>query len=159
MARSCVRSKRRAVEAHADAAPAERRVVFRVLAHVGQHLVAADVERAEDDGLACCALDDGAIDLGLPVEPREGRRHHELKLGAEEADTFRARLLELRQIIGQARVHLQRNALAINRERRASDERAVLALLARPEAHLVGEGLDDVARSGARTLHPSCHRR
>ena len=44
--------QRRAVEAHAHRAPAHGRVFLLRLAQIVQHLVAADVERAEDDRLA-----------------------------------------------------------------------------------------------------------
>lgn len=136
--------QRRAVERHADAAPAESRILFRDGLHVGQHLVAADIESAEDDGLAARARQDVAVDLGLVVEARERRRHHELELGTEETDAVSARFLEMGHLDLEARVDQQLDAAAIARDGGLADERPVLALAAGTEARLALVGRHDL---------------
>ena len=53
------------VEAEPDRAPAQRRVLLLDVAHIGQHLVAADVERAERHRLAAGGVEHGAIERQL----------------------------------------------------------------------------------------------
>ena len=90
-ARNCVRNKAGPVEPEADRAPAERRILLFDVAHVGQHLVAADIERAERHRLAVGGIEHGAIERVLLAGARKIRRYHELQLGAEQADAGGAR--------------------------------------------------------------------
>ena len=55
----------RPVEPEADRAPAERRVLLLDVAHVGQHLVAADIERAEGHRLVAGGVEHGAVEREL----------------------------------------------------------------------------------------------
>jgi hypothetical protein len=57
---------------------------------IGQHLVAADVEGAEDDGLARRLLIDAAIEFRLLPDIGEAVAHHEGDLGAVEPDAIGA---------------------------------------------------------------------
>ena len=90
------------VEAEPDGAPAERRVLLLDVAHIGQHLVAADVERAEGHRLVAGGVEHRAVERELLGGAREGRRHHELQLGAEQADAGGAGLLDMRQVDREA---------------------------------------------------------
>src|SRR6185437_14418040 len=62
-ARGCVKERAylvaeqcRPIERDAQRTPAERRVFLALPSRVRQHLVAAEIERAEDDGLVGCCL-------------------------------------------------------------------------------------------------------
>ena len=99
--------QRRPVERHADGAPADRRVLLLAHAEVGQHLVAADIERAEHHRPVAGGVEDRLVEAGLLLEPREGRRDHELQLGAEQADAVGARLIEMRQVEQQAGIDVR----------------------------------------------------
>ena len=101
----------RAVEAEPDRAPAERRVLLFLVAHIGQHLVAADVEGAEGHRLVAGGVEHRAIERELLGGARQGRRHHELQLGAEQADAGGAGLLDMRQVDGEAGVEQQLDRL------------------------------------------------
>src|ERR1700722_16060559 len=65
--------QRRAVEPDAKGAPSERRVLLIHALHVGQELVAADVERAEGDWPPPSGVEDGAIKLLLCAWPGKAR--------------------------------------------------------------------------------------
>src|ERR1700722_11303868 len=83
--------QRRAVETDAKRTPSERRVLLVSALHVGQKLVAADVECAEGDRPVASGVEDGAVELLLRAGPGKARREHELQFGTEEADRLRAR--------------------------------------------------------------------
>ena len=53
-----VAQQRRTIERDADGAPAERRILLPLPARIGQHLVAAEIERAEHDRLVARRIDD-----------------------------------------------------------------------------------------------------
>ena len=131
----------RPVEAEADRAPAERRVLLLDVAHVGQHLVAADVERAEGHRLVAGGVEHRAIERQLLAGARKLRRHHELQFGAEQADAGGAGL-------GECGRSTSRPALIISVDGSPS---------------LVTHGLSRSARycswRRARSLHASRHRR
>ena len=93
----------RPVEPEPDRAPAERRILLLDVAHIGQHLVAADVERAEGHRLVAGGVEHGAVERVLLAGAREIRRHHELQLGAEQADAGGAGIDDVRQVDAQAR--------------------------------------------------------
>ena len=106
----------RTVERHADRAPAECGVVLNGPAEIGQHLVAADIERTKHDGRD--RRHRGWLyRAGLLLEPRERRRDHELELGAEQADAVRARLIEMRQVEEEPGIDVQADALAVQGDR------------------------------------------
>ena len=83
------------------------------VAHVGQHLVAADVERAEGHRPAGRRVEHRAVELLLLARARELRGDHELHLGAEQPDAGRAGLGDLRQVDQQAGIEQQRHRLAV----------------------------------------------
>ena len=124
----------------------KRRVLLLVRAEIGQHLVAADIERAEGHRPLAGGIEDGFVDARLLLEPREGRGDHELQLGAEEADAIGARLVEMRQIEHETGIDVERDPLAVERHRRHAAQGGVLRLTPRPEADLVGIGGDDLGR-------------
>ena len=105
--------QRRPVEADADRPPAERRVLFLEALHIGQHLVAADVERAEGDRPLAGRVEHRAVERLLRREARKARGEHELQFGAEQADRLRAGLVEMRQVDQQAGVHVQADLDAV----------------------------------------------
>ena len=88
----------RPVEAEPDRAPAERRIFLLDVAQIGQHLVAADIERAEGHRLFAGGIEHRAIERKLLAGARQRIRHHELQFGAEQADAGRAGVLDMRQI-------------------------------------------------------------
>ena len=59
------------VEAEPDRAPAERRVFLLEVAHIGQHLVAADIERAEGHRLLAGGVEHRAIERELLAGARQ----------------------------------------------------------------------------------------
>ena len=93
----------RPVEAEPDRAPAQRRVLLFDIAHVGQHLVAADIEGAEGHRLFAGGVEHGAIERKLLAGARQRIRHHELQFGAEQADAGGAGILDMRQVDGRGR--------------------------------------------------------
>ncbi len=135
IARTWLRKQARPVEAEPDGAPAERRVLLLDIAHVGQHLVAADVEGAEGHGLVAGGVEHGAVERELLGGAREGRRHHELQFGAEEADAGGAGLLDMRQIDGEAGIDHQRDLFAVLGHAGLFAQREVLLLPARAQPH------------------------
>src|ERR1700722_10193424 len=70
--------QRRPIEPNTQSAPAERRVLLLDALHVGQELVAADVERAKGDRSVASGVEDGAVKLLLCAGPRKARGEHEL---------------------------------------------------------------------------------
>ena len=133
----------RPIHRHADGTPAHGRIFFLGLTQIGQHLVAADVEGAEDHRPAGCFLDHSAVEIGLFVEPRKGIRQHELQFRAVEPDAVGAAFGEMRHVDQEAGIHLQRNAHAILGDGWAVAERLIAPLLAGAETDLVGIGGDD----------------
>ena len=61
------------VEAEADRAPAERRVLLLDRAHIGQHLVAADIERAEGHRPVAGGVEHRAVERELLADARHAR--------------------------------------------------------------------------------------
>ena len=115
--------------------------------HVGQHLVAADVERAEGHRPVAGRLEHGLVERVLLAGARELRGDHELQLGAEQPDAVGAGLLDMRQVDQQAGIEVE----ADHRGRRGSrlgrlPQRQVLLLPAGAEPHLLGIGRLDLGR-------------
>ena len=103
----------RPIEPEPDRAPAQRRILLLDIAHIGQHLVAADVERAEDHRPVAGGIEHGAVERELLGGTREAGRHHELQFGAEQPDAGRAGLLDVRQIHRKSGIDHQRDLLAV----------------------------------------------
>ena len=127
--------QRRAVEAEPDRAPAERRIFLLDVAHVGQHLVAADIEGAEGHRPAGRGIEHGAVERELLAGARKLRRHHELQFGAEQADSGGAGFDDVGQIDQQAGIDQQRNLVAVAGDARLVAQREILELPPRPQPH------------------------
>ena len=91
-------------QAVADGAEAHERVVLLLEAQVGDLLVAADVERADDDRLALADERGLLVGLELLVLGGHGGFVHEQELGAEQADALGVALHRLRGVVGLADV-------------------------------------------------------
>ena len=126
--------------------PAHRRVLLLLLAEVREHLVAADIERAEGDGPAVGRVEHLSIEALLLFKARKTRRHHELQLGPEEADAGGAQFLQARHVHEQPGIDIEGDFHPVARHRRLVPDQPVLLLLAGAEAHLVGIGGLDVGR-------------
>jgi hypothetical protein len=160
------------------AAPAHRRIFLGHVGQIGQHLVAADIERAEHHRPSGRLIDHPAIEIGLLRDRREGAADHEGQFGAVEADAVGAGRGQLRQIDQQAGIHMQRHGDAVERRRRQVAQRLVmqapvrslgqglfdrlLDVLARPDQDLGIVAIDDDLVAGLdieqRALDPSDHR-
>ena len=154
----------RPVEPEPDRAPAERRVLLGLVAHVGQDLVAADIERAERHRLVLRGIEHRAVERELIADARHLGRDHELQFGAEQADAAGAGLGEMRQVDQQAGVDHQRDRLAVLGDAWLVAQRAVLRLAAgaqldalavgdldvgrRPQMHVAGRAIDDDGVAG-----------
>src|SRR3546814_6124442 len=82
-----------AFERQAQGAPTHRRILFgRILVdvHIGQRLVAPDVDGAEDHRAVARRVEHIAIEALLSLALRQGGRAEELEFGAEQADAARA---------------------------------------------------------------------
>ena len=95
-ARILAAQQSRPVESEPDRTPAQSRVLLLDIAHIGQHLVPADVEGAECHRPVAGGIQHGAIERELLGGPGQRRRHHELQLGPKQADPGRAGLLDMR---------------------------------------------------------------
>jgi len=113
--------------------------LFRRLGKVGQHLVAADIERAKGHRTVADMVEDTAVELGLLIDIGKGVPHHEGDLGAVEPDAFGAGLVEMRQVDQQPGIEVERHADAVHRHRRERANRRIHLLLR--QAHL-DVGLD-----------------
>ena len=106
------------IEAHAHAAQAEERVVFLRQRHVGERLVAADIERADDERtLAAERFGHRAIFGGLFVFRRRGVAVIEQELGAQQPDAFGARRDRIARFLRIADVRDHFDAMTIGRDR------------------------------------------
>ena len=149
----------RPVEAEPDRAPAQRRVLLLDVAHIGQHLVAADVEGAEGHRLVAGGVEHGAVERELLGGARERRRHHELQLGAEQADAGGAGLGDVRQVDREAGIEHQRHRLAVLGDARLVAQREILQLPPRAQPHPLDIGRLHVGRRAACARRRSCRRR
>ena len=57
-----------------------------VVAQIGQHLVAADIDRAEHHRLVARRIEHVAVEPGLALARRQGGGDQELEFGAEQPD-------------------------------------------------------------------------
>lgn len=93
----------RAVQAQTDGAIAQERVHLFREREILQLLVAADVQRTNDDLLAAHAFQHGLICFKLLFLCREVIRIHVQELGAEQTDAFAAVLQDALDILDAAR--------------------------------------------------------
>ena len=103
----------RPLEGKADCPPAERRIVLARHMQVGERLVRADIEGAEHHRPVAGGGQNRLIELGLLVEAREPLRHHELQLGAEQADAVGPGVRQMRQVDDQSGIDAERDPLAV----------------------------------------------
>ena len=108
----------RPVEREAQRAEAHRRVLLGRRAQIRDHLVAADIEQAEDDRLALAQPDRLAIEDDLLADLGQMARDHELQFGAEQPDALGAGVVQHRQIGDQPRIVQERDGDAILGDRR-----------------------------------------
>jgi hypothetical protein len=134
------------VEAEPDGAPAERRILLLDIAHIGQHLVAADIESAEGHRPLARGIEHGAVKPELLVGARQRVSDHELQLGAEQADAAGAGLVEMWQVDGEAGIDHQREFVAVLGHTRPVAQRVVLRLAPRPQLHPLAIGAFNVGR-------------
>ncbi len=99
---------RRAIEADADGAPAHRRIVLGRVRQVGQHLVAADIERAEDDRPALGLFVDAPVKCGLIGDIGKGVARQQRDLGAKQPDPVGAGRAQLGEVEQQAGIEQER---------------------------------------------------
>src|SRR5207248_2940982 len=97
----------RTVEPDADRAPAHRRVLFRGMREVGEHLVATDIERAEYDRAAVGLLISAAVKLGLVRDIRKRMPRQQRDLGAKQPNALSTCCLQLGQIEQESRIEQQ----------------------------------------------------
>ena len=115
-ARACAFISAFALEREAQRAPAHRRVLLALRRHrcqIGQRLVAADVDRAEDHRLVARGLEHVAVEPLLALALGQGGRDEELELGAEQADAVGAGQVERGHVVAQAGIDHQRDAQAV----------------------------------------------
>ena len=112
-ARSCVRSRPGRSRPSRIARQPSAGIFLLDVAHVGQHLVAADVEGAEGHRLVAGGIEHGAVERVLLAGARKIRRHHELQFGAEQADAGGAGIGDMRQVDAQAGIDHQRDLFAV----------------------------------------------
>ena len=86
------------VEPEPDRAPAERGIFLDHGLHIGQRLVATDVEGAECHWLGASGVQHRAIECELVAGARQALADHELQFGAEQADAGAAGIVDMRQI-------------------------------------------------------------
>ena len=138
--------QRRAIEAEPDGTPAERGVFLLHIAHVGQHLVAADVEGAERHRTAAGRVEDGAVKRQLLTGAGKLRRHHELQFSAKQPDSGRAGFDDVGQIDQQAGIEIERNLDAVPGDARLVAQREILLLPARPQPDPLHIGRLEIGR-------------
>ena len=90
---------RRTVEADTDRPPTHRRIVVTEGPDIGQHLVSADIERAECHGPAVGNVEHAAVQPGLGIDVGKLRPHHERDLGAIKPNAVSSGLLEMLHVI------------------------------------------------------------
>ena len=126
--------------------PPQSWVLFLLVAHIRQHLVAADVERAERHRAIAGGIEHRAVERELLGRAREGRGHHELQLGAEQADAGGAGFFDVREINRESGIEQQCHRHAVLGDARPVAQREVLQLPARAQAHPLDIGLLHIGR-------------
>ena len=131
------------VEPDAHRPPAEGRVGLVGGCHVGQHLVGADVERAEGDALALGGVHHAGVELAEFGALGHVVADEELQLGPEEAHALGAGAVEAGQVGHETGVHQERNARAADGLGGLVADRGVAFLGLGGHRHLVAEGVHD----------------
>ena len=134
------------IEAKPDRPPAQRGVFFLDIPHVRQHLVAADIERAERDRFLSGGIENRAIESELFAGARQSGRDHELQFSPKKPDAGRAGILDMRQVDGEPGIDHQRNFLAVLGDARTVAQRPILRLPARAQFDPLAIGRLDVLR-------------
>src|SRR5690606_6221234 len=104
------------VEAHADRAPAEERVLLGRHLEEERELVAAEVEGPDVDGLMREALGDLAVGAVLLLLLGLGAPADDEELGAEQADALGAVRARGRDLAGEVDVGAEQDGLAVRRD-------------------------------------------
>src|SRR5690606_22585606 len=109
-----------ALEREPQRAPTHRGILVLaagLAAEIGERLVAADVDSTKDHRLVARRVEDVAVEPRLAVPLRQRGRDEELELGADQAYSVGPGQAEHRQVVAQARVHHDLDALPVARER------------------------------------------
>src|SRR5690606_41155096 len=86
------------------------------------------------------------VQLDLVAQRRQGGSDNELKLGAEKANPFSARFVQMRQVNLQTGIYIEVDLFAIERNARLPAQGLVLLLLAGAKAGLFRIGSDHFLR-------------
>ena len=103
------------VETDADRAVAEERVLLLFQRERRHFLIAADVQRADDDRLARHGLASLLVGVELLLLARQVVTVHEQELGAEQADALAAQLHDAHRVVRLADIALDHDAAAVAR--------------------------------------------
>ena len=139
------------VEADADSPPAQRRIFLVDLLHIGQHLVAADVESAKRHWPIRQAVQHRLVKGILLADARKMRSQHELDLGAEQANRQGTRFHDMRHVDQQSGVHVQAHFDAVAADGGHLAQLVVLFAAPGPQAGLFAIGSLDIG--GRAHLH------
>src|SRR5262249_52779343 len=118
----------RPVESEPDRTPAQRWIFLIYIAQIGQDLVAADIEGAEGHRLFSGGIEHCAIERALFAGAWQRRRDHELQFGAEQTDSSRAGVLDMRKVDGQPGIDHQLDFLTVLGDAWPVTQRPVLCL-------------------------------
>ena len=116
MARSCARKMSRSCKRDPNRPPAEEGVQLGRHLHVGQELVAAQIQRADDHRQRFQGGSGFAIGLVLLLFARQMLAVQEQVLGAEQAHALRAVGLDLLGIGGLLDVGVEQDAMPVQRD-------------------------------------------
>ena len=123
---------------------------------IGQALVAADVDGAEDDRLVAGGVEHRAVEPLLRLALGQGRRDQELEFGAEQADPVGAGRAQSGDVVAEARIDHHRDAQPVPGHRRLVLDRGIFGAALLRHRELGVERIldrrgraDDRARLGA----------
>ena len=123
----------RAVEADSDGPPAEERIGFAVALKVARHLVAPQIQRADDGLLSRAGLSGhGAVGLELLLFGRGGGAVQEEELRAEQPDAIGPAGLDRGHVFGTLDVRREDDGVAVERDRGLFAQQGELLLEQRP---------------------------
>ena len=114
--------------------------------HIGQRLVAADVEGAEGHRLRAGGIQHRAVQRELVAGARQALADHELQFGAEQADAGAAGVVDMRQVDGEPGIDHQFDRLAVLGDAGHVAQRRILRLAAGAEPDPLGIGRFDLRR-------------
>ena len=108
-----------AVQTNADGPPSQKRVGFALALEVSGHLVSAEVQGADDGGLArACLGGHRAVRLELLFFGRRGAAVEEEKFRPEQADAIGSAGLNRGHVFGPFDVGLEKDGVSVERHRR-----------------------------------------